>query len=70
VDTLVGNGGADVLEGGLGNDRLFSNGFAAVPVEDGAIDTLNGGADIDFCRIPFAVVESDITISCETIDQD
>jgi len=70
-DVLVGNAGADVLEGGGGNDRLASNRLFGVPVADGAIDTLNGGAgDQDLCRIPFVTVEADITISCELINQD
>jgi len=63
--------GADGLAGGLGDDSLYSNQFAGVPVEDGAIDTLDGStAEVDFCRIPFAAVEADVTISCESIDQD
>jgi len=40
------------------------------PVADGKIDTLNGGDGIDYCRVPFFAVETDIHISCENVDQD
>ena len=68
---LVGDAGADALDGGGGNDRLAGNRLFGVPVEDGAIDRLNGNSgDLDFCRIPFVIVEADSTISCEIINQD
>jgi Ca2+-binding RTX toxin-like protein len=68
-DTLVGAGGADLLDGGAGDDTIAGNQLFGVPVADGAIDTLNGNSGTaDYCRIPFA--EADITIGCETIDQD
>ncbi|MGH8571254.1 MAG: calcium-binding protein [Gammaproteobacteria bacterium] len=68
-DVLIGNKGADVLDSGLGNDQLASNRLFGVPVEDSAIDTLDGGlGDSDRCRIPF--VEPDVTTACELINKD
>lgn len=67
-DVLIGGRGADLLRGGTGNDTLASNDLFAVPVADGAIDTLDGFTGTDRCRIPFT--EADVTISCEVIDKD
>jgi len=69
-DVLIGLKGADKIDGGSGNDQLASNDLFGVPVKDGAIDTLNGGPDNDSCRVPFINVEADITISCESVNQD
>ena len=53
-DALVGLGGKDTLEGGLGDDQLASNDLFGVPVQDGAIDHLDGGpVRHDYCRVPF-----------------
>jgi len=39
--------------------------------ETSAIDTLNGGGgDIDLCVLPFAAVEGDVTIFCESTNHD
>jgi Ca2+-binding RTX toxin-like protein len=69
-DILTGGKGADWIQGFGGNDQLAANDLFGVPVKDGAIDTLDGGNGIDYCRIPFVSVEADITISCENINQD
>jgi Ca2+-binding RTX toxin-like protein len=67
-DTLIGDLGADTLDGGSGNDTIAGNQLFGA-VADGAIDTLNGNVGTaDFCRVPFN--EADITLGCETIDQD
>lgn len=69
-DVLSGGKGADDLRGGRGNDRLASNELFGVPVADGSIDNLDGFEGTDYCRVPFVTVEADITVGCETIDQD
>jgi len=66
-DTLIGYQGADLLEGRDGDDLLYGNDPFG-PAADGAIDTLNGGDNVDFCRLGFG--EPDITISCENVDVD
>jgi hypothetical protein len=65
VDRLLGNGGADRIEGGAGADFLYANSFVSDP-HDGSIDDLDGGIDIDFCRI--GVNDPDRTTNCESID--
>jgi Ca2+-binding RTX toxin-like protein len=68
-DALTGDLGADNLDGGAGDDQLAGNQFFGVPVADGSIDTLNGNAGTaDYCRV--SATEPDVTIGCETIDQD
>jgi hypothetical protein len=69
-DTIIGDRGKDKLDGGPGNDTLASNQLFGAPVADGEIDTLNGNTGTDRCRVPFTVVEADITISCEIVNQD
>jgi Ca2+-binding RTX toxin-like protein len=69
-DVIIGDKGKDKLDGGPGNDTLAGNQLFGVPVADGAIDTLNGNVGTDGCRVPFPVVEKDITISCENVNQD
>jgi Ca2+-binding RTX toxin-like protein len=69
-DVLIGGKGADLIQGFGGNDTLASNQLFGVPVNDGAIDTLDGGTGVDSCRIPFVTVEADILISCENVNQD
>jgi Ca2+-binding RTX toxin-like protein len=69
-DVIEGGLGQDTVDGGPGNDTLASNQLFGVPVADGAIDTVNGSTDTDYCRVPFVNVEADITIACETVDQD
>jgi hypothetical protein len=59
---LIGQCGADDLDGRPGNDNLASNQLFGVPVQDGSIDVLDGSAgDFDRCRVPFTVVEDDAT---------
>ena len=69
-DILIGGKGSDIIQGFGGNDTLASNQLFGAPVNDGAIDLLDGGTGIDTCRIPFVSVEADVTISCENINQD
>lgn len=46
-DVLVGLGGADRLEGGAGDDALYSSSRDNTLLDDGTIDTLVGGAGND-----------------------
>ncbi|QPH55948.1 reprolysin-like metallopeptidase [Pontivivens ytuae] len=48
-DSLVGGEGNDTLEGGFGADEVFGDGGndSLIGGVDGAVDTLNGGADND-----------------------
>ncbi|MET1006257.1 MAG: calcium-binding protein [Propionibacteriaceae bacterium] len=64
LDTLIGNGGADRLLGRGGGDVLYANGFQG-PVGDGALDQLDGGTEIDLCRIKPG---EDVVTSCEQVD--
>ena len=64
LDILIGNGGADRLLGRGGGDVLYANGFHG-PVSDGAQDQLDGGTEIDLCRIQTG---EDAVTSCEEID--
>jgi Ca2+-binding RTX toxin-like protein len=70
-DILIGLGGKDRLNGGLGDDQLAGNDPFGAPVNDGSNDVLDAGDGTrDSCRVFFRNVEADITIGCETINQD
>lgn len=46
-DRLLGDGLANLLDGGLGNDTMFGNGGADTLVANGGADTLDGGDGAD-----------------------
>jgi hypothetical protein len=66
-DIVIGNRGADTLRGRGGADQLHSNGFLDLDVPDGAVDTLDGGTESDYCLVGFG--DGDVTISCESVEQ-
>lgn len=68
-DVIEGLGGKDVVDGGPGDDTLASNQLFGAPVADGAIDTVQGNAGTDSCRVPFVTVEADL-VACEIVNQD